>query len=134
MLDSQVMLEYLSIMFNDAKILNLADVSEISAGYPLRTSVDGLEPGDAHLVQLRDVTPEAGVKWSGVKQVTLPSKKQPVWLRSSDVIFSARGTRNLAYALEGLPAQTVCAPQFFVIRPNDPNLDPTFLALSLIHI
>lgn len=118
-------------MFNDANIIKLAQIAEISAGYPLRTSAESLNAGDVRFVQLRDVSQSAGVDWLAVKQVELPSKKEPRWLRSTDIIFSARGTRNLAYALEGLAERAVCAPQFFVISPTNPAIDPAFLAWQI---
>ena len=57
---------------------------------------------------------------------------QTAWLRDSDIIFSSRGTRTLAYPLLNTPPRAVCAPQFFVLRVRDTtNALPAFLAWQI---
>jgi restriction endonuclease S subunit len=64
--------------------------------------------------------------------VSLPSKREPQWLSPDSIIFAARGSRNFAYTLDGVPQQAVCAPQFFVISPHIPDaVDPAFLAWQI---
>jgi hypothetical protein len=120
------------IMLHDAKILRLGHTAEIAAGYPLRTAADALDPGNVPFIQLRNVDPIEGIDWPSVTKVSLPSKREPQWLTSGGIIFAARGSRNFAYALDGVPHQTVCAPQFFVITPRDQGaIDPAFLAWQI---
>lgn len=120
-------------MDNDANnYIKLGDAVSVTAGYPLRKSAEALQPGDVKLVQLKNTDVESDIDWEGVSSVSLPSKREPNWLTDNDVIFSARGTRTLAYPLSQVPPKTVCAPQFFVLSVQEPeNLSPHFLAWQI---
>ncbi len=119
-------------MSNDAQISYLSDLAEISAGFPLRGSAGALAEGDTHFIQLTHVDPDADIDWSGVPKVELPPSRKHEWLTDSDIIFSARGTRTLAYPLRNTPEWAVCAPQFFVLSPRAPGtILPEFLAWQI---
>jgi len=102
---------------SDANIFSLRDIAQLSAGYPLRGSASALAAGEVHFLQLQHVDTDADVDWAGVPKVTLPSRREPIWLSDNDVIFAARGTRTFAYPLRNTPEHAVCAPQFFVLSP-----------------
>lgn len=111
---------------------SLDAVAAISAGYPLRGAVDDLQLGDVAVVQMRNVDAETGVSWADVQRIALPSKRTPALLATGDVIFTTRGTRNFAVALNHVPGQAVCSPHFFVLRLHDPNqITPAFLAWQI---
>lgn len=117
---------------DDAKILELGQVARVSAGYPLRGSAGALLDGNVHFVQLQHVDTDADIDWSKVPRVSLPSKREPHWLTTNDLIFSARGTRTLAYPLPNVPSLAVCAPQFFVLSPKQPEkVLPEYLAWQI---
>lgn len=105
-------------MNNDAQFLKIGEIAEIRAGYALRGSASKLEPGDTALIQLRNVSSGTVIDWANVEQVTLPSKKRAEHLSEGDIIFSARGAQNFAYHVPDRPHQSVCAPQFFVLKPK----------------
>lgn len=110
----------------------LGEVATISAGYPFRGTVDDLQHGDVGVVQMRNVDAEAGVNWDAVQRITLPSKRAPTFLAAGDIIFTTRGARNYALALNEVPGRAVCSPHFFVIRSRDPNrIAPAFLAWQI---
>jgi hypothetical protein len=121
------------IMEDNANIsLRLADAARISSGYPLRSSVELLEPGDVHFLQIKNLSMETHIDWAQVPQVSLPSKREPLWLTNDDVVFTSRGTRTLAYPLAATPKRAVCAPQFFVLSVENPaKLSPEFLAWQI---
>lgn len=111
---------------------SLGEVAAISAGYPFRGAVDDLPHGDVGVVQMRNVDAEAGVDWDAVQRVTLPSKRAPTFLAAGDIIFTTRGARNHALALNEVPGLAVCSPHFFVIRSRDPSrIVPAFLAWQI---
>lgn len=119
---------------NDTAYLreSLRDIADISAGYPLRGTVDELALGDVAIVQMRNVDSVTGVDWDGVQRVALPSKRAPAFLAAGDIIFTTRGTRNFALALDAVGGKAVCSPHFFVIRAFDANLIlPAFLAWQI---
>jgi hypothetical protein len=111
---------------------SLGDVAVIAAGYPLRGAVDELASGDVAIVQMRNVDADGGVKWREVERIALPSKRPPAFLAVGDIIFTTRGTRNFALALDTVEGRAVCSPHFFVIRVLDANrIAPPFLAWQI---
>jgi len=118
---------------NTAYIRNsLFEVAAISAGYPLRGAADELDGGDVAIIQMRNVDAENGVNWTQVQRIALPSKRSPTFLEAGDIIFTTRGTRNFALALDDIEGPAVCSPHFFVIRVLDANLiEPAFLAWQI---
>jgi hypothetical protein len=111
---------------------SLSDVADISAGYPLRGSVDELDSGEVAIVQMRNVDAASGISWGEVQRVALPSKRQPTFLAAGDVIFTTRGVRNFALQLDSVAGEAVCSPHFFVIRVFDANtIMPAFLAWQI---
>lgn len=110
----------------------LSGVALITAGYPLRGAVDELNHGQIAIVQMRNVDAETGVTWSEVQRVELPSKRPPAFLAAGDILFTTRGTRNFALALNVVEGEAVCSPHFFVIRVRDADqIEPQFLAWQI---
>lgn len=110
----------------------LRNFTNISAGHPLRGAVEALPPGDTAVVQMRNVNIEVGVDWVNVARVTLPTSRSTNYLARGDVIFTTRGTRNFALALNEVRSLAVCSPHFFVIRLNDPAATlPEFVAWQI---
>jgi len=119
------------MMAFDAKIVTVAATSDISAGHPIRTAVDELPNGDVGVVQMRNVDVDGGVDWKSVSRVEPPPARRIDYLALGDIIFSTRGARNHAVALDHIPFPSVCSPHFFVIRVRCDALDPHFLAWQI---
>ena len=110
----------------------LGNLARIGAGYPFRGAVDALPDGDVAVLQMANVNAETGVDWEAVKHVALPSARSAAFLEPGNVIFTTRGTRNFAVALERVPGPAVCSPQFFVMHVKDPGvIIPAFLAWQI---
>ena len=105
--------------------------TNIAAGYPLRWSVDALPAGDVAMLQMGNVNPDLVLDWAVIRRVELPSTRPVNFLQPNDVIFSTRGTRNFALALEHVPVRAVCSPHFFVLRVNNAQITPAFLAWQI---
>lgn len=107
----------------------LSELAAISAGHPVRGSVDDLPEGDVVMLQMRDVDMEAGIQWGTAARIQPPGKRGPDYLSDGDVIFTARGARNLALPITDPPGPAICAPNFFVIRVRKPSVClPKYLA------
>jgi restriction endonuclease S subunit len=77
---------------------------------------------------MRDVNPE-GIDWLGAMRVDPPGKRKPDYLMPGDVIFTSRGTRNLAVAVADIPCPAIGAPNLFVIRLGQASVClPNYLA------
>lgn len=116
-------------MFDTASLLS-AQV-RVSAGFPFRGAVDALAPGGVAVVQMRNVE-EDSIDWPSLVRITLPTKRAPDLLAEGDVIFTTRGRRNFALALEDVTGPAVCSPHFFVLQSREPDrLLPAFLAWQI---
>lgn len=113
----------------------LSDLVELRAGHPFRGSVPAVADGNAYALQMRDVSPDAGVAWRGLVRTELDTRKSPDWLQRGDVIFVARGMRNYALCMDEVPKPTVCSQYFFLLRvrssPLSQALLPEFLAWQI---
>ncbi len=109
----------------------LGQLVEVRAGHPFRGSVPPTDDGDTRVVQMRDVSPNGAIAWPSLVRTDLSGSKAPDWLRNGDLLFAARGGRNYAICLEDVPAKTVGAQHFFVLRGKRaaaPDLLPAYLA------
>ena len=112
----------------------LRDLAEVRAGHPFRGSVPVVNDGNAQVIQMRDVAPDGAVAWPALVRTRVAahrSARLPDWLQDGDVLFAARGGRNYAVCLAQVPAATVCAQYFFVLRLKTDLLLPEFLAWTI---
>lgn len=111
---------------------SLREIATISAGHPIRDAVRDVPGGDVAVVQIRNVHVETGVDWAAVARTNLSGRREPDWLKPGDVLFSARGQRNIAVCLDQPPIKAVCSPHFFLIRVTDSkSVLPEFLAWQM---
>lgn len=116
---------------NDVNFSAITHLAAVMPGYPFRGSIQPEDPGDALVVQMKDIAPEGAVHWSGAIRSGLKGRKTPDWLCAGDVLVLARGTRFLAVCLDEPPTPAVCAPVFFHLRVQRAELDPAFLAWQI---
>ena len=111
---------------------SLREVATITAGHPIRDAVRDLPGGEIAVVQIKNVDAETGVDWSAVARTHLTSRREPDWLKPGDVLFSARGGRNVAICMDQPPPKAVASPHFFLlrVRSSTPVL-PEFLAWQM---
>ena len=119
-------------MVNDAiATAHLGDVAEARPGYPFRGAIESVPVGEVAVVQIKNADPEQGVDWEALVNTTPTGRKSPDWLRGGDVLFIARGNRNVAVHLDQVPVPAVCAPQFYLLRVKGNLVLPAYLAWYL---
>lgn len=101
------------------KVKKLSDLVELHRGYPFRGKIEENEHGDVHVVQLRDAHPSGYIVPDEMIKTTLLGRKKPDWLQAGDVLFAAKGANFFAVLVEDLPEDTVCAPQFYLLKIKD---------------
>jgi hypothetical protein len=109
----------------------LLEIADIRSGYLTRTGVEPKGAGSHYLLQIRDFNPQRTVVHKDNLVRFTPevlASVQPI--HDGDVIFLAKGVNNFAYSVSGLPAPTLAASCFFVLRPH-PQLLPVYLAWFL---
>jgi restriction endonuclease S subunit len=83
------------------------------------------------VVQIKDLKENGQVDWGATLEVSIETKKTPDWLSDGDILFAARGTRNIASLIENCPQNILAAPYFYVIRLNNKKVLPKFLVWQL---
>lgn len=121
------------IITMDASILDLINISTISAGYSFRGKIPELKNSGVYCVQMKDINETYNVNWSTVIETIVPSRQYQVSLQSGDILFAARGQRNYAALIDAELKErlAIAAPQFFVIRLNVPDVLPEYIAWFL---
>ena len=112
--------------------VRLIALADLTGGYPLRVGVDTLVSGDVAVIQMSNVDSETGIDWPTVRRAALPTERSSSHLKPDDIIFTTRGTRNFAIALDHIPSPAVCSPHFFVIKIKaGAGVVPAFLAWQI---
>lgn len=109
----------------------LSDIASVTAGHPFRGSIPETENGEARVVQIRDLDENGQIEWDKLISTDIQGRKKPDWLQVGDILFSARGQRNIAALVDKQASNTVCAPHYFIIRVTDERIEPAFLAWQL---
>jgi hypothetical protein len=109
----------------------LKDIALIRAGVPFRGKVEPEANGRYHLVQIKDVDRNRGLRLDSLMRMDAPEVRESQHLlEPGDVLFVARGLRNDAVLFPGPMANAVAGAQFFVIRPTT-IVVPAYLAWYL---
>lgn len=113
----------------------LKQIAEVRAGHPFRGSIKEVSSGNGYVIQTRDQDSDGQVAWNSLVCTEVSGRKEPDWLKDGNVIFSARGSRNLASLISDVGRPTVCSPHFFVLEVFDVyQVLPSFLAWQLNQI
>lgn len=108
---------------------SLGSLATIQSGIPLREAVAYHPYGSAHVVQMKDLSPEQGLNQGTLTPTHIDNVKDDAWLRAGDVLFSGKGSRFFAVALADLPERTVASPHLTLLRINSlDQLLPAYLA------
>jgi len=111
---------------------SLGELARITAGHPIREAVRDVPGGNVAVVQIKNMGADTGIDWPAVARIRLTGRREPDWLKSGDIIFSARGHRNVAVCVDDPPADAVCSPHFFLIRVKSRNTTlPEFVAWQM---
>ncbi|WP_299977085.1 restriction endonuclease subunit S [uncultured Pseudoteredinibacter sp.] len=110
----------------------LSDIAIVKAGHPFRGTIPKHTEGNAHVVQIRDIDNDGFILWDQLIQTMITGRKCPDWLKTGDVLFAARGQRNIAACIDKVDTPTICAAHYFLIQVQQPStILPQFLAWQL---
>jgi hypothetical protein len=113
--------------------VKLGEIVKIRPGYLARKGVKPVSDGTHWLLQIRDFTPDRGaLDASSLVRFSPKALASALPLQPGDVLFLARGSKNFAYAISDIPAPTLAASYFFVLRPCA-SVSPAYLAWFLSH-
>jgi hypothetical protein len=80
---------------------------------------------------MKNADVDSGIDWGNLVKTRLEGRREPDWLRPEDILFTARGNRNVAVHLAAVPVRAVCAPHFFLIRVDPQRALPEFVAWQM---
>ena len=118
-------------MHDGINMPTLKEIAQVEACYPFRGRITEAPDGEVKVIQMKDVSHEGGVDWSGLISTNLEGRRTPHWLEAGDIVFMARGNRNFAIYLEEVPVRVVCSPLFFHIHIRTQDILPEFLAWQI---
>ena len=112
--------------------IKLHEIAHIEAGHPFRGAIPEHEHGDCQVIQVRDIDTDGQVNWGGLIRTQITGRKQTDWLKEGNIIFAARGAKNLATCMPALDRPVVCAQHFFRITlKSTTDALPEFIAWQL---
>ena len=113
-----------------AKTARIADISTLRNGYAFRGRIESDSEGDTRVIQASDLNEDAELNADNLACVQLGKKVNRYYLNENDIVFMARGLRQLAYrpirqAVTGKPIITAFG--LLVISPNESKAIPGYL-------
>lgn len=110
----------------------LSEIATVKGGYSFRGKIPEIEGGDSYAIQIKNINKLDEIQWNKLISTNLSGRKSPDWLVEGDVLFAARGRRNVAVYVDKVKNRTVCGPHFFHIQiKQNANILPEFLAWQL---
>lgn len=114
--------------------VKLSDIATVKAGHAFRGKIPEESNGNGYVIQQRDINENGIINWTGLVRTEVTGRREPDWLEPGDIIFSARGVRNIATCIDEIEMPVVCGPYYFLIHINSDVTDdvlPAFIAWQL---
>ena len=112
----------------------LSSISEIRMGTTLRgRDATRPDPNGSYLfIRISDISDDGVLLTNDLQRIEPNESINPrACLCPGDVLFPNRGTRNKAVVFYGLETRAIVGPQFIVIRPDQTQILPEYLAWVL---
>lgn len=109
----------------------IEQIAAITSGYQSRAAIEPDPNGTHLLVQLGDFNEARTILDLSDPTRISPGKAAGRSLKTGDVLFLSKGTRNFGYFVETIPENTIPAGHFFTLSITDDRVLPQFLAWSL---
>ena len=113
-----------------AQTARIADIATIRNGYAFRGRIESDKDGDTRVIQASDLIQDTELNADKLACVQLGKKVHRYHLSENDIVFMARGLRQLAYrpirtAVTGEPIITTFG--LLVISPNEKEASAEYL-------
>jgi len=112
--------------------MKLGDIAKVQSGHLSRGSIEPHEDGTHFLLQARDVDANLLTYRTETLIRFNPAMPRRDWvLKSGDVLFMARGSRNFSVIIKGIPDPVLAAACFFILRVSNERVLPDYLCWYL---
>ncbi len=114
--------------------MKLTDIAEITAGYPFREVIIEEKSSDIVTIQMKNISKRNQILWGECTNTKIQKDNYSKFVQKGDILFSARGNNNNAVLIEEVPhsVRAVAAPQFFILRIKNRNIEPHFLSSEIL--
>lgn len=115
-------------------VYTLSDLFLIQAGYPFRGAIQEYSDGSVKVVQPKDITDLGELSDDNLVSTELPGKREADWLKRGDLLFIAKGPKQLACYVDRDLDKTTCAASLFLLQIKPlwkDSVDPLFIAWQL---
>lgn len=112
--------------------MRLKKIADIKSGYLNRGKIEPLEDGSHYLIQARDGdAAQLTCRTDALIRFNPHLSPSDCILKSGDILFMARGSRNYAFLLSACPKPALAAASFFVIRLLSDKVLPVYVSWYL---
>ena len=116
------------------EIVTLGTVADVKLGHPFRGTIPEMENGNLRVVRAKDINQFTQVDYSQLLRTFVQGRKEPDFLNTGDVLFLAKGKRNVSTYIDVPQFFCVCGPEFFLVRVKPECLNkitPEFLSMQI---
>lgn len=110
---------------------HLKNIAKVRIGYQLRERLDNEPSGTYRLLQMRDITGDDTIQTSELTWFTPERDASRYVVARGDVLFLARGNRNVAQMTDGLNDNVVASNHFLIATPDSSKIRPGYLSWYL---
>lgn len=115
-------------MENGSQHALLGDLAEVRSGYSFRSRVEEDSGGDLLVFQIRSLVERGTVQAEDGMRIYFPEVSPNLLLRRGDVLFAARGMRNVAAVIDFDPDRAIASGQLLWMRLKSEAIGPAYLA------
>lgn len=106
----------------------LGDLADVRSGYSFRSRIEEDPGGDVVVFQIRSLVQRGTVRAEDGMRLYFPDVSPSLLLRRGDLLFSARGMRNVAAVIDFDPNRAIASGQLLWMRPKSDTITPAYLA------
>jgi len=112
--------------------MELKKIAKIQSGYINRGKIEPRDDGPCLLLQAKDIDADnLSCRAESLVRFTPKLSSKDWYLKSDDILFMARGTRNFSILIDKLPDNVLAAACFFIVRISDLEILPDYLCWYL---
>jgi hypothetical protein len=104
------------------------DIAEVQIGYQARGRLEDIPDGTHCVIQMRDIDDAGRLNTARLARVIPERGSERYAVSPGDVVFRARGSRNLAFVLRDVPPSTLASNHFYIVRMRQDSVLPGYLA------
>lgn len=115
----------------------LRNVADVQLGHPFRGSISDVPNAEFCVVRAKDINEYFQIDDTDLVRANITGRKKPEILEYGDILFLAKGRRNVACFVNESTERYVCGPEFFLVRVKPEYIDqlmPDYLSWQLNQI